>query len=79
LSEFLNAHSLFHFEIFEFLSEVHGLFDALIDSDQLLVDLVFLQFGRWLDFGGLNSTIELLIELLHLHLVLLLQVFDLDQ
>jgi hypothetical protein len=67
-SQLLDSFAFSDFQIFEFLSVVHCLFDALIDGDQLLLALQLLELWNGFDAHRFNRLFEPKIQSLHLRL-----------
>lgn len=77
-SQVVDALLLLDLKDLKFFSVVHGLLDSLVDGHKLLVLLHVLQLVRRLDLHGLDRSVQLLVEQLHLLLVLATEVFHFD-
>ena len=76
--EIINALLLLDLEDLELLAIVHGFLDSLVDCHQLFVLLHVLELVGRLDLQGLDSSVQLLVQKLHLFLVLAAEVLHFD-
>lgn len=75
--QFFNTFCLHNFKLLQLVSVVLGLFDPFIYGHKLLIVLHLLKTCGWLDFGRLNSSVQLLVKHLHLFFMLVLQLLNL--
>ena len=65
LPQFFDSFSFKHFEFFQLFAVVHGFFNALVDSDQLLCILHLFEFWSRLDLSSFDSSVQFRVQHFH--------------